>query len=658
MVRLSTVSRRLRSRALGAITCFVAVAGAAAAANVTPTPTVVPTATPMVDRASFIRARYTKHERAIAMRDGVRLHTAIYVPKDQSRRYAIMMQRTPYSVSPYGVDRYRETLGPSERFTREGFVFVYQDVRGRFLSEGKFIEATPHRPRKHDKQDVDESTDTWDTIDWLVANVPNNNGRVGMWGISYPGFYTAAGMIDAHPALKAASPQAPIGDLFMGDDCYHNGAFMLAANFNFFTNFVWHKTPRRPIERNDFDYGTTDGYQYFLDLGSLENSKNVMGDDVPYWFDLLAHTTYDEFWSSRAITAHLRRVAPAVLTVGGWFDAEDLAGPLAVYRSVEEKNPGIDNRLVMGPWSHGGWADGKGDSLGPVSFGSNTGEFYRDRIEFPFFDAYLNGDGESDLPEAWVFETGTNQWRRHDQWPPAAAKKRRLVLAPGGTLTLEGASAVAPSTRVAIVDADGYDEYVSEPARPVPFLPDTAIGMPGDYMTRDQRFASRRPDVLVYESDPLTSDVAIAGPIGVDLWVSTTGTDSDFVVKLIDAYPADFPDPDPEDDLPMGGFQHLVRGEPFRAKFRSSFTEPQPMTPGEPTRLRWTMPDVAHVFRTGHRIVVQVQSSWFPLVDRNPQTFTDIPRAKPEDFRPATQRVYHAAGKGSAVELPVLDGSL
>jgi putative CocE/NonD family hydrolase len=255
-----------------------------------------------------------------------------------------------------------------------------------------------------------------------------------------------------------------------------------------------------------------------------------------------------------------------------------------------------------------------------------------------------------------VFETGTNQWRRHDRWPPTAAKTHRLLLAPGGTLTLEGAAAVPAKKNVA-VDADGYDEYVSDPARPVPFLPDTAIGMPGDYMTRDQRFAGRRSDVLVYQSEPLTSDVAIAGPIGVDLWVSTTGTDSDFVVKLIDSYPEDYPDPDPDDELPMGDFQQLVRGEPFRAKFRSSFTDPQPMTPGEPTRLRWTMPDVAHVFRAGHRIVVQVQSSWFPLTDRNPQTFTDIPRAKPEEFRPATQRVYHAAGKVSALELPVLDVS-
>jgi putative CocE/NonD family hydrolase len=657
MTRPSALSNRIRSRTFATLAAFL-LAGTAAAVNVSPTPTVAPTATPVVDLATFIRANYTKHEHAIPMRDGVRLYTAVYAPKDQSRRYAVMMQRTPYSVSPYGVDRYRSALGPSERFAREGFIFVYQDVRGRNMSEGRFSETTPHRPDKRGKQDIDESSDTWDTIEWLIEHVPGNNGRVGMWGISYPGFYVAAGMIDAHPALKAASPQAPIGDLFMGDDCFHNGAFMLAANFDFFTAFVEGEGPARPEKRPDFDYGTTDGYRYFLELGPLENSRKVFGSDVPYWFDLLEHTTYDEFWKSRAITQHLARVAPAVLTVGGWFDAEDLAGPLAVYRSIEAKNPGIANRLVMGPWSHGGWADGKGDQLGPVSFGSDTGEFFRDRIEFPFFDAYLNGDGKPDLPEAWVFETGTNQWRRHEQWPPSGAKQRRLVLGTRGTLSLEGASAAVPAAKSATADADGYDEYVSDPARPVPFLPDTAVGMPGDYMTRDQRFAGRRPDVLTYRSEPLSSDVAVAGPIVVDLWVSTTGTDSDFVVKLIDAYPADYPDPDPDDELPMGDFEQLVRGEPFRAKFRSSFTEPQPMTPGEPTRLRWTMPDVAHVFRTGHRIVVQVQSSWFPLTDRNPQTFTDIPRAKPEEFRPATQRVYHAPGKSSALELPVLDSPM
>jgi hypothetical protein len=612
------------------------------------------------DLAAYIRASYTKHEHEIPMRDGRRLHTAVYVPKDDSRSYAILLVRTPYSVAPYGVDRYRERLGPSERFARAGFVFVYQDVRGRHLSEGEFIETTPQRTGKRAKSDVDESTDAWDTIEWLVDNVPNHNGRVGMWGISYPGFYAAAGMIDAHPALAAVSPQAPIGDLFMGDDCFHGGAFMLAANFDFFTSFVDLERPGLPVERPDFDYGTTDGYQFFLDLGPLESSKRYFGDDVPYWNDLLEHTTYDEFWRSRALTPHLRGVAPAVLVVGGWFDAEDLAGPLAVYRSIEEKNPGVANHLVMGPWSHGAWSDGRGDRLGDLAFGSDTAEFFREQIQYPFFDAYLNGDGKPDLPEAWVFETGTNQWRRHEAWPPHAARERRLRLASGGRLLLEDESAPPPSSEGSSPAADagaGFDEYTSDPARPVPFLGHTALGMPDDYMARDQRFAGRRPDVLVYETEALASDLTIAGPVGVDLWVSSSGTDSDFVVKLIDVYPPSYPDPDPQDDVPMGGFQQLVRGEPFRAKFRDSFTTPRPLVPGEPARIRFEMPDVSHVFRRGHRIAVQVQSSWFPLVDRNPQTFTDIPSARPEDFHPATQRVYHSAGKSSALELRVLDAS-
>jgi putative CocE/NonD family hydrolase len=640
--------------------------------------------------AAFIRSSYTKHEHAIRMRDGKRLHTAVYVPKDRSRSYGILLQRTPYSVAPYGVDRYREKLGPSEKFAREGFIFAYQDVRGRFLSEGEFIDMTPHRTQRG-PQDVDESTDAWDTIEWLTENVPGHNGRVGMWGVSYPGFYAAAGMIDAHPALVAVSPQAPIGDLYMGDDCYHGGAFMLAANFDFFTHFAPHRTPTLPRESPEFDYGTTDGYEFFLELGSLANADDrYFKRSVPYWTQLLEHTTYDEFWQSRAITPHLRRVAPAVLVVGGWFDAEDLAGPLAVYASIEEKNPRVANHLVMGPWEHGGWADGPGDRLGHLAFGSATSEFYRDSIEFPFFDVHLNHEGELALPEAWVFETGTNRWVRHESWPPRHAEKRRLVLGPRGALSIEGVAALlgagggtgaggagagGPGSSVAAragasadVAGEGstraaastatYDEYVSDPARPVPYLGETVLGMTDDYMGQDQRFAGRRPDVLVYESAPLGSDLTIAGPIGVDLWVSTTGTDSDFVVKLIDAYPTDYPDPRPDDEMPMGGFEHLVRGEPFRAKFRESFETPEPMTPGEPTRIQFTMPDVAHVFRRGHRIKVHVQSSWFPLVDRNPQTFTDIPNAKPEEFRPATQRVYRVPGKQSAIEVRVVDTSM
>ncbi len=596
----------------------------------------------------YIRASYTKFEYEIPARDGVKLFTSVYVPKDTSRPYAIMLTRTPYAVAPYGVDRYRDSLGPSETFTRAGFIFVYQDVRGRFMSEGEFIEMTPHRPNKASSADVDESTDTWDTTDWLVKNIPNNNGNVGIWGISYPGFYAAAGMIDAHPALKAVSPQAPVSDLFMGDDCYHNGAFFLAANFGFFRSFKKRGVePARP-ERGAgfFDFGTPDGYEFYLQLGSLENAdKRYFKGENPYWIDLLNHTTYDDFWKSRNIQPHLNNVPPAVMTVGGWFDAEDLRGPLAVFGSVDEKNPGISNHLVMGPWVHGGWAGGKGDHLGAVQFGANTSKYYQDQIEFPFFDFHLNGKDHGSFRKATVFETGTNRWRQFNSWPPASAKAAEYYLREQGKLANE------PST-----EPTAFDEYISDPDKPVPFVGYTALGMSREYMVADQRFAATRPDVLAYETESLRRDVIAAGPVSVSLWVSTTGTDADFVVKLIDVYPPDYPDPEPNPgEVRMGGYQQLVRGEPFRAKFRNSFETPVPMVPGELTKIEFDMPDVCHAFRKGHKIMVQIQSSWFPLVDRNPQQFLDIPWAKPEDFQKATQRISRSSNAPSSISLSIID---
>lgn len=596
--------------------------------------------------ATYIKASYTKYEHEIPMRDGKRLFTALYVPKDDSRPYPIMLFRTPYNVRPYGVDQYRRTLGPSENFAREGFIFAYQDVRGRFMSEGEFIEMTPHRPDKKGSADIDESSDTYDTIEWLVKNVPNNNKKVGMWGISYPGFYTAAGMIDAHPALAAASPQAPVSDLFRGDDCYHNGAFFLAANFGFFTFFEKHEEPTRPKPRVPFDYETKDGYEFFLEMGSLSQADaKFFHHENPYWTDLIVHTVYDDFWKERNITVHIDNVPPAVMTVGGWYDAEDLVGPLNIFHAIEENDPATSNHLVMGPWSHGGWAWGDGDRLGHVRFNSKTSEFYREKIEFPFFDHHLNGNGEADLPKAWVFETGTNRWRRFASWPPRGTEIRKLYFRAGGGLSFN------PPT-----EESAADEYVSDPARPVPFVDDIVHGMPQAYMVNDQRFASKRTDVLVYQTEPLTEDVTVLGPISPELWMSTSGTDSDFVVKLIDVYPHDYPDNDPNPaGVRMGGYQQLVRGEPFRAKFRNSLEKPDPMVPGQLTRIAFTMPDIAHVFRRGHRIMVQVQSSWFPLVDRNPQTFVDIPSASAGDFRKATQRVARSKDRSSSIGLPVMD---
>ena len=605
----------------------------------------------------YTRSHYTKFDYRIPMRDGIRLFTSVYVPKDGTQKYPFIMQRTPYSVAPYGVDNYKPTLGPSDIFTKEGFIVVYQDVRGRYLSEGKFIDVPPHKTKFTGPTDTDESTDTFDTIDWLVKNVPNNNGRAGIWGVSYPGFFAAFGLINAHPALKAASPQAPMGDVGDGDDGYHNGAFHLAANFRFYSSFKPRDPdPERPPATIPFDYGTSDQYDFYLRLGPLANAnERYLKGRNAYWNDTLQHDTYDEYWQTRAQAPHMKNTTPAIMFVGGWFDAEDLAGPLKLFRAVKANGPQAPETLVMGPWLHGGWTRMDGDTLGNLSFASKTGDFYRDQIEFPFFLQNLKSKGEglkssaaAKVPEAYLFETGTNEWKRFETWPPANAVEKSLHFGAAGTLTW-GAGASSGS------DASGFDEYVSDPNKPVPVIGEIGPGMAGDYMTYDQRFAAARPDVLVYQTEPLDHDVTIAGPVTPMLRVSTSGTDSDFVVKLIDVYPNDYPDPaiNPK-GVHMGGYQQMVRGEPIRGKFRNSLSKPEPFTPGAPAKIEFVMPDVCHTFRPGHRIMVQIQSSWFPLVDRNPQQFMTIPLAKTTDFRKATERVYWGGGEGSQIRLRVL----
>ncbi len=604
-------------------------------------------------QAEYTRAHYTKFDFRIPMRDGVKLYTTVYAPKDASRQYHILMERTPYSVAPYGVDNYRTNLGPSELFTKEGFIFVYQDVRGRYLSEGQFVDVPVRNPHLGPNES-DESTDTYDTIDWLVKNIPNNNGRAGIWGISYPGFYAAFALINAHPALKAVSPQAPMGDVGNGDDAYHNGAFYLAANFGFYTFFKPRPEPERPKRGVPFDYGTPDEYDFYLRMGPLANANALyLHNQNAYWDDMLKHPNYDDFWQSRALAPYMKHVTPAVLWVGGWFDAEDLAGPLKLFYANEKAGPAAPQTLIMGPWPHGGWSHLDGDKLGNLSFASKTGEFYRESIELPFFVANLKGQGngvkpsaDSAVPKAWLFETGTNEWIRFGQWPPKDSGEKALYLGPGGTLSFTAASG----------DGSGYDEYVSDPAKPVPVTAEIGAGMPSDYMTHDQRFAARRTDVLVYQTGPLEKDVTIAGPIQAVLEVSSSGTDSDFVVKLIDVYPNDYPDPDPNPaKVRMGGYQQMVRGEPFRGKFRNGFDKPEPFVPGQKAQIAFTMPDICHVFRSGHRIMVQIQSSWFPLTDRNPQVFLDIPAAKAMDFKKATERVYVGGPDGSRLRVRVIE---
>jgi putative CocE/NonD family hydrolase len=604
-----------------------------------------------------VRARYTKYEYMIPMRDGVRLFTAVYVPKDASQRYPFLLTRTPYSVAPYGVDNYRPSLGPSQSFEREGFIFVYQDARGRYMSEGEFLQVRPYVPDKHGPKDVDESTDTYDTIEWLLKNVSNNNGRAGMIGISQPGFHVAASIIDSHPALKAASPQAPTADYYMGDDVYHNGAFMLAANFEFYSSFVPRRDgPEPPKPRVPFDAGTPDGYRFFLEMGPLSTvNERLLGGEARYWQEIIDHPTYDDFWKRRSLWRFMNNVKCAVLNVGGWFDAEDPAGPFHIYHAVERNNPGTVNQLVMGPWPHGGWARTEGDQLGNVNFAVKSAEVFREQIQFPFFMHYLK-DKPADLPEAFMFLTGINEWRRQSEWPPKDVKPQTLYFNSGGRLSTE-----SPAEG----DQNAFDEYVSDPNRPVPFLGYVVGGMIADYTTEDQRFASERPDVLVYQTEPLDDDLILAGPVKVSLNVSTTGTDSDFVVKLVDVYPGTYPQPAategqrvPPNAVRMGGYQQLVRGEPFRGKYRNSFEKPVPFSPGKPAAINFELPDVYHAFRRGHRVMIQVQSSWFPLVDRNPQKFMEIPKAAAADFQKATERIYRSRRLNSSVTVLVTGNPL
>jgi putative CocE/NonD family hydrolase len=608
-----------------------------------------PPSVPGAINREYVRENYTKFEYHIPMRDGVKLFTSVYVPKDvftDNKTYPVMLQRTGYSVAPYGVDQYRANLGPSELFAREKFIFIYQDIRGRYLSEGDYVVIRPYKPVKNGPKDTDETTDTWDSLDWMMKHVPGNSGKVGMYGISQPGFYATAGMIDAHPALVAVAPQAPVTDYYMGDDSYHNGAFMLAHRFNFYMGFrARDGDPEPPQPALPFQFGTPDGYEFFLEMGSLANAdEKYFKHRQPLWNLNVDHTKYDDVWQSRAIWKYLKNIKPAVMLVGGWYDTEDPQGLLRQHAFMEKNGPPAVDMLVVGPWNHGGFARGDGDRLGNVNFGSKTGVYYREKIELPFFLYWLKGRGDSKFPRAYVFQTGMNQWRKFDQWPPAAATPSTVWLDAKGKLAWQQPAQAA------------YDEYLADPNKPVPYVGSLiATRILNSYMTEDQRFAATRPDVLVYKSEVLDQDVNVFGPLSVDLKVATTGTDSDFVVKFIDVWPGDAPDYNAtEANAPnRGGYQQLVRGEPFRGKFRKSFEKPVPFEPGKPDRITFDLPDVAHTFRAGHRIMVQIQSSWFPLNDRNPQKFMDIPKALSTDFAKATQRVYFGGPEGSKITFRV-----
>ncbi|WMW80450.1 CocE/NonD family hydrolase [Undibacterium cyanobacteriorum] len=597
-------------------------------------------------RAEYIRKNYTKFEYRIPARDGKLLFTSIYVPNDASptKTYPILLVRTPYTVAPYGADKYKTRLGPSADFEKDGFIFAFQDVRGKNMSEGEFVNMRPHIDKKNSKNDVDESSDTYDSIDWMIKNIAGNNGRVGQWGISYPGFYTSAGVIDSHPALKAVSPQAPIADWFRGDDMHRNGAFNVQLAFSFFSSFG--KPRPEPTDQpgsGGFDWGTPDAYQFFLELGPLSNANaRYFKNGIPFWNELMQHPNYDSYWQAKNLLPHLKNIKAAVMTVGGWYDTEDLYGPLQTYKAIKKNNPGISNTLVMGPWVHGGWQSTAGDKVGDANFGFKTSQNYQ-AIEFAFFKHHLKGGDKPALPEAWVFETGANRWRSFDAWPPANTKTKSLYFHANGKLSFE-----MPSSNTV-----AFDEYISDPAKPVPYTTEITNRWSNQYVAADQRFAASRPDVLVYQSEVLDRDITFAGPIEANLLVSTTGSDADFVVKLIDVNPNRMEAAPGEPN--RGAQQTLVRGEPFRARFRESFEHPKALTPGEPTKVKFAINDVMHTFQRGHRIMIQIQSSWFPFIDRNPQTFVDnIYEAKESDFVKANHRLYRSGMDLSSIKVQVL----
>ncbi len=584
---------------------------------------------------------YTKKEVQIEMRDGIKLHTSIYSPKDTSKAYPIIMKRTPYSARPYGEDQFPTRLAPNMTMTQEGYIVVIQDVRGRWMSEGKYDNMRAYIPNKTGTQ-IDEASDTYDTIEWLVNNVPNNNGNVGTWGISYPGFYATYSLLSKHPALKAVSPQACIGDFFF-DDFHHNGAYLLSywratAVFGYQkegpTTEAWYQFPKLDSD---------DQFDFFLKTGPLSNLDKYYDETNEFWTQLKEHPNYDEFWKSRGLIQHLEDIQPAVMVVGGLFDAEDLYGPWETYKNIEKRSNNY-NTVVFGPWSHGDWArTKKRQAVGNVYFGDDISEYYQKDIETKFFNHWLKGEGDGDtaLPEAHIFDTGLKKWNSYDTWPPQEAVKVGFFLGENNTL------AGAPSSK------NGFETFVSDPTNPVPYAEGKKmVFTPRKYMTDDQRFAAEREDVLVYETPVLDDDITLAGDIMAKLEVATSGTSADWIVKVIDVYPDDVPNTqETEEGMQMAGYHQMVRSEVMRGRFRDSMERPKPFVPNQKDEVFVKLQDVLHTFKRGHKIQIQIQSTWFPLIDLNPQTYVDnIFKAKEEDFKKQTHTVFHT----SRIEFSVL----
>lgn len=604
--------------------------------------------------SAWIVNNYVKKEYTIPMRDGIKLFTSVYMPKSTDEQHPILMTRTPYSCAPYGEDKWRPYWKSYVReYMKEGYIIVSQDVRGRWMSEGVFEDVRPINFDKKGKQ-VDEASDTYDAIDWLVKNIPGNNGKVGVFGISYPGFYSTMAAASNHPALKAVSPQAPVTNWFLGDDFHHNGAFFQMDAFNFYSSFGKPRPQPTTVGPKGFDFYTHDNYKFFLEAGSLKTLTGYMGDSILFWKDLMSHPNYDAFWQARDARRATKNLQPAMLWVGGLFDAEDCWGAWNAYKAAEENNPGkAFNKIVDGPWYHGQWASNDGTHLGNIGFGSNTSEWYQQHIEIPFFNYFLKGKGDvSNIAEANVFISGANEWKAFNQWPPAEKQDKELYFTAGNT-SLNWNKPAANG---------GFEEYISDPAKPVPYTEDVHFNRTRNYMTDDQRFATRRPDVLSFQTEVLTSDLTLTGSVIADLMTSISTTDADFVVKVIDVFPDTlsytdvdiYAEKDPARAYPMGGYQMLVRGEIFRGRFRKSYEKPEAFTPNKVEEVKFSLPPIAHTFKKGHRLMVQVQSSWFPLVDRNPQQFIDIYHADAKDFIKSDIKVYHDAQYASKVILPVL----
>ncbi len=627
----------------------------------------------------WVTENYKKVEQMISMRDGTKLFTSVYIPKDTAEKHPILFNRTPYSCAPYGADKFNAHLYDSYwiNYLKEGYIIAIQDVRGRWMSEGDFVDVRPFNPNKKNKE-FDEASDTYDAIEWMINNIPGNNKRVGVFGISYPGFYSTMAALSNHPALKAVSPQAPVTEWFIGDDFHHNGAFMVMDAFSFYSGFGKPRPTPTTIESPGFNIPSQDNYDFYLKTGALKNFSKIMGDSIAFWKDLMNHPDYDDWWKARNARNFVSNIKPAMLVVGGLFDAEDCYGAWNLYKAIEDKSKNTDNRIVMGPWVHGGWSRSDGSYIGNVRFGNKINEYYQKNIEIPFFNFYLKLRGTvRGIAEANIFFSGENEWRKLNQWPSQNVEYKSLYLGNDNKLLLansleyivdsvanlvnETVAKISKNDHLEkVIVSNSFNEYISDPAHPVPYTEDIHLGRTTEYMTDDQRFASRRPDVLTFSTGMLDEDITLAGPVIADLMVSLSTTDADFVVKLIDVFPADFKYDEKEfgkgsgKEYPMGGYQMLVRGEIMRGKYRNSFEKPEAFVPGKITQVKYTLPDVAHTFKKGHQLMIQIQSSWFPLADRNPQKFTDIYHCDDSDFQKATIRVYHDGVNASKIILPVL----